>query len=217
MNMMRKREESPSFLFSCLAQGRHTPCFASRVLYSLKRVWLILPSAVELQPHLDAAENHLLSSFKVDAQLDNVTVVDGERLALLGGRAQADVVEERARRALDVLDVPFAVFVPELAVPAADHLALKAHWRCRGLIAGHAGQGMAVTLRVSADANDLGAAGQRPGDGREGQRRSGGSRVVVGGEADRGLAVGRAGGLVGSGHGWVLVDARGRLGSRRRR
>lgn len=67
------------------------------------------------------------------------------------------MVEKGARRALDVLDEPFPILVPELAVPSTDDLALEAYWRRRSLVAGHAGQSMVITLRVSSNADDFGA------------------------------------------------------------
>lgn len=172
-------------------------------MHSLERVGLVLPPAVQLQPHLDTAENHFLASLKVDAKLHDVAIVNGKRLALLRGWAQPDVVEERAGRALDVLDVPLAVLVPKLAVAAAHHLALKAHGSRRAL---PVGQGMAVALGVTTNANDFGAVGQRPGDGWEGQRWPRGSGVVVCRESDGRLVVGRARPFVGSGHGWMFFD-----------
>lgn len=67
------------------------------------------------------------------------------------------MVEKGARRTLDVLDVPLPILVPELAVSSADHLALEAYRRRRGLVTGHAGQGMVITFRVPSNADDFGA------------------------------------------------------------
>lgn len=67
------------------------------------------------------------------------------------------MIEKGARGALDIFDVPFPILVPELAVSSTDHLALEAYWRRRGLMAGHAGQGMIITFRVSSNADDFGA------------------------------------------------------------
>lgn len=63
----------------------------------LEQVGLVLPVAVELQPHLNAAKDHLLPALEINAQLYDITIVETESLALLGGRAQTDVVQERAR------------------------------------------------------------------------------------------------------------------------
>lgn len=112
----------------------------------LEGIGLILPSAIELEPHLDAAKDHFLTTLEINAELDNVTVVDGKGLALLGRRAEANVVEKGARGAFDVLDIPLAVFVPKLAMPAADDLALEANVGSRGLISGDAGEGMGVAF-----------------------------------------------------------------------
>ena len=42
----------------------------------LEGVGLGLPASVELDPHLDAAVNHLFSALEIDPQLYEVTVVD---------------------------------------------------------------------------------------------------------------------------------------------
>lgn len=68
-----------------------------RVSNLLERIWLGLPSAVQLQPHLDTAENHLFSALEVNAQLDDVSVIDRECLTLLRRRTESDVVEKGTR------------------------------------------------------------------------------------------------------------------------
>lgn len=93
----------------------------------LECVELVLPATVQLQPHLDAAEDHLLSTLEINSELHNVSIVDGEGFALLGRRAQTNVVQKRSGRTLDILDIPFAVLVPELAVTATNHLTLESN------------------------------------------------------------------------------------------
>jgi hypothetical protein len=92
------------------------------MLNLLEGVQLILPSSVELQPHLDAPENHLLTALEVNTKLYNIAIIDRIWPALSAGRAQADVVEKRARRTLNIFDVPFAALKPELAMPPAHDL-----------------------------------------------------------------------------------------------
>lgn len=98
------------------------------------------------------------------------------------------MVEKGARGALYVLDVPFPVFVPEFAVPAADDFALEADGGGRGLV-GVGRHGLVVALRVATDANDFIAVGQGAGDGAKGQGRSGGAGIVVGCKANGGRSV----------------------------
>lgn len=95
----------------------------------LESVGFRLPPSVQLNPHLDAAENHFFAALEVYSKLNDVAIINGKRLAVLRGRAETDMVEERAGRALDVANKPLAVLAPELAVAAADDLALKAHRR----------------------------------------------------------------------------------------
>jgi len=125
---------------------------------SLEGIQLVLPATVELESHLDASEDHLLSALEVDAQLHNVAVVDRKGLRFRAGRTQPDVVQESAATALDILDVPLSAFVPELAMSPANHFRFEPDWRRRGRIDRHGR--LAVTLRVPPDANDLAAGGE---------------------------------------------------------
>lgn len=165
----------------------------------LETVGLVLPSAVQLKPHLDATENHFLAALEVNTQLHDIAIIDGKGLALLRRRAEADVVEKGAGGALDVLDVPLAVFVPKFAMATAHDLALKADIGSRGLVAGDAGERRRVALRVATDANDLGAAGQGAGDGGKGEGRAGGALVKVRGETNRWCCLGGRGGTSSAG------------------
>lgn len=92
-------------------------------------VELVLPAPVELQSHLDAAENHLLSTLEVDTQLNDVAIIERKSFTLLGRWTQSNVVEESARGTLDILDIPDPILVPEFTVATTDDLALKSH-RC---------------------------------------------------------------------------------------
>lgn len=129
---------------------------------SLEGVELVLPPPIQLHPHLDTSENHLLATLEVDSKLHNIAIVDWERFAFLRWRTQSNVIEKRARRALDILDEPLAILVPEFAVPSTHHLTLEADRGGRGLVSRHASHGRAVPLRVSAHSNCLGAGRKRP-------------------------------------------------------
>lgn len=126
----------------------------------LESVELALPVPVELQPHFDTTENHLLAAFEVNAQLHNVTIVYGKRSGLGTGRAQSYVVEKSARAAFDILDVPLAILTPELAVPPADDFAFEPN-RCSGRSIMR-NFWLRVSLGVAAHSYDLGAGGKGP-------------------------------------------------------
>jgi hypothetical protein len=112
----------------------------------------LLPSTVALDANFDASENHLFSATKVYAELNDVAILYAERFRFDIRLAQTDVVEEGPRGALYVLDVPTAVFAPQLAVFPAHDLGLEAYCRCRG----HARRvlGGVVALRVPAYTDD---------------------------------------------------------------
>lgn len=116
----------------------------SLFVHLLETIWLVLPSAVQLQPHLDAAENHFFATLEIDSELYNIPVVNGESFALLRRRAKADVIEERARRALYVPNKPFPVLTPELTMATTNNLALEADGGGRRLVAHDVGHGLVV-------------------------------------------------------------------------
>lgn len=60
----------------------------------VERVWLGLPAAIEFDSHLDASEYHLFSAPEVDAQLNDVAIVNGVRLRFGARRTEPDVVEK---------------------------------------------------------------------------------------------------------------------------
>ncbi len=74
---------------------------------SLECIQLVLPATVQLEPHLHAPEDHLLAALEVDAELNDIAIVDGERPRFRPRRAEPNVVEEGAGAALHVLDIPF--------------------------------------------------------------------------------------------------------------
>jgi hypothetical protein len=89
---------------------------------ALEIVQRLLPASIALYPDLDAAENHLLAATEIYAQLHDITVIHRIRLGLYTRRAQPEVIQEGARRAFDIFDVPLAILTPKLAVTSADDL-----------------------------------------------------------------------------------------------
>lgn len=150
---------------------------------SLEVVEFVLPSPVQLEPHLHTPEDHLLASLEVDAELNNIPIIHRVRLALLRRRTKPYVVEKRAGAALDVLDVPFSILVPELAVPSADHLALKPDGGCRGLVSGDVAHGLAISLGVASDTDGFCAGWERSRDRGKGEGGAVRAGVEVGREA----------------------------------
>jgi hypothetical protein len=53
----------------------------------IKGIKLILPAAVQLQPHLDAPKDHLFAALEVDAKLHYISVIDRERFRFCTRRA----------------------------------------------------------------------------------------------------------------------------------
>ena len=49
----------------------------------LETIQLILPSPVQLNPHLHTTKNHLLPAFEINAKLDDIAIVDGKSFAFL--------------------------------------------------------------------------------------------------------------------------------------
>lgn len=150
----------------------------------LELVQRLLPATIALDTDLDTAEDHLLSTAEVDAELNDIAILNAKWFRLDVRLAEPDVVEERARRALYVLDVPVAVLAPQLAVLPADDLGLESHRRRRGharcILRG------GVALRVASHADDGRLVGESARDGGELQRGSAGSGVLVRDEAYRG-------------------------------
>jgi hypothetical protein len=99
--------------------------FKIQTIDLLKSIKLILPATVQLEAHLDASKDHFLSTLKVNSELHDIAIVDWERFAFLRRWAQANMIQKCAGRTLDVLDVPFSILVPELAVSATDDLTLE--------------------------------------------------------------------------------------------
>jgi hypothetical protein len=57
----------------------------------------LLPTTVALNTDLDASEDHLLTTAKVDSQLDDVTILYPKRFGFHIWLAQPDVVEKSPR------------------------------------------------------------------------------------------------------------------------
>jgi hypothetical protein len=175
-----------SLLCVAMLVRRSAICFVHRtirVINLLECVEFVLPATIELQPHFDATEDHLLATLKVNAELNNVAIVHREWLGLGPWRTETDVVKEGARAALDVLDVPPAVLEPELAVPSADDLALEAHRGRRWCIWWDIL--LVIPLGVTANTDDLLAGWKSARDGGKLERRPGGTRIVEGAEPNR--------------------------------
>jgi hypothetical protein len=74
------------------------------LVHLLEIVQALLPSSVALYPDLDTTEYYFLSSFEINAQLNNVAVINRIWSALLSRTTKPYMIEERARTTLDVLD-----------------------------------------------------------------------------------------------------------------
>lgn len=101
----------------------------SKTINLLKSVKFVLPTTVKLEAHLNASEDHLLTSLEVNSKLHDIAIVDWKSFAFLRRRAQTNMIQKCAGRALDVLDVPFPILIPELAVSATDNLTLETDGR----------------------------------------------------------------------------------------
>lgn len=77
----KKENVSMAFIHKKTKEALWHGCIG--IFHLLECVELILPSPVEFQSHLDASKDHLLAPFEVDAELDNIPVVNRESLALL--------------------------------------------------------------------------------------------------------------------------------------
>lgn len=117
-----------------LFAGDGQRCITNQDMDLLECIQPLLPTSITLDSNLDTSKNHLLSATEINSELNDVTVLYPERLRLDVRLAQPYVVEERARRALDILDVPIAVLAPQLAVFSADYLAFESNRSSRGHI-----------------------------------------------------------------------------------
>lgn len=153
------------------------------VEHILESVELVLPSAVQLDSHLDTPEDHLFAALEIYSELHDIAISHDKSLTLLTRRTQADVVQECARGALHILDVPLSVLVPEFAMSSADHLALEANRGCRGLVPGCIVRSLAISLRITTYTDRLGARGQGATDGGECERGALRSWIVISAEA----------------------------------
>jgi len=92
----------------------------------LEGIWLHLPCSVALDPDLDTTKYHLFSAAEINAQLNNVTILDREQPRLGIGLAESDMIQERAGRAGDVLDLPLPVHEAKFTVFATDDFGFEA-------------------------------------------------------------------------------------------
>lgn len=108
-----------------------------------------MPAPIQLYPHLDASVDHLLSAFEVYSKLDNVTIVDRKWLRFGARSAETNMIEKCPGRTFDVLDIPFSLLEPELAMTAAHYLTLEANGGRRWCI--DRNRGMIFSLGISAN------------------------------------------------------------------
>jgi hypothetical protein len=62
----------------------------------LKWIGRLLPASINFYTDLDASENHLLASSKIDAQLNDIAIIDGPRLALNTRRTEPQMIQKSA-------------------------------------------------------------------------------------------------------------------------
>lgn len=94
----------------------------------LEFVELILPTTIQFKAHFDAAKDHFFASFEINPQLHNISIIHREWFGFLAWGTKANMIEECTAATLNVFDVPFSLFVPELAMPTAHNLGFEAHW-----------------------------------------------------------------------------------------
>lgn len=122
---------------------------------SLEGIEGLLPSAVALDPDLYTAEDHLFSAAEVYSELDDIAILDLERLALLIGLAQSYVIQEGARGALYVFDPPLSVLAPQLAVFPAYDFGLEADSGGGRHVLGHLGHHVPLGIATDLDGGRL--------------------------------------------------------------
>lgn len=151
---------------------------------SLEVIEGLLPSSINFHPHLDATEDGLFTSPEVDTQLDHIAIIDGPWPGFHVRRRKADMIQKGATAALHILDIPLMTFAPKFAMSPTHDLRLEAHGGRGGSIWSYLWRGL--TLAVTANLDNHLLVWKRARYGREGQRRSRRSRVVVRYETDRG-------------------------------
>jgi hypothetical protein len=120
---------------------------------NVKTTWSILPALIELNPDLHTSKYHFFPAFKINTQLDNVSIIHRKGPRFCARGTESNVIEERPRGTLDVLDIPLAPTTPELTVPSTDHLGLEAYWGRRRYI--HGLDWLRISLGISAHFDDL--------------------------------------------------------------
>lgn len=193
------------------------------VCCSVELVQALLPTSVAFDTNLDTTEDDLFSTFKINAQLNDITIVERVCTTLHAWTAQAHMIQKGAGTTLNVFDEPLTIVAPELTMPATDDLALEANGSC----------GFGTCLRIdglisfgiSTDLYSLTSSGNCACDDRKGEGRPRSTRLMMGDETNgRGfLFVGgcslrrrsssRLGSVGGRGGGWsgVVVGGRGIL------
>lgn len=89
-------------------------------------VQALLPAAIAFDAYLHAPKDDLLAALEIDAELDNVAIVNRKWARFLPWRGEPDVIQEGAGTGFDVLDVPLPIAAPELAMSSAHDFALEA-------------------------------------------------------------------------------------------
>lgn len=149
----------------------------------LELVQPLLPSSITLDTYFHTAKDHLLAPTKVNSQLDDIAIFYAKRLGLDVWLAQSYVVEEGARRALDILNVPIASMAPQLAMFPTNNLGFEANGGSRGGVWRVFRN--VVAFRVSSYTDNGRLVRQGASDGGELQRGPASSGVLVWNEANR--------------------------------
>lgn len=119
-------------------------------MFVLELVEAFLPASIALDLDLDTTKDDFFAALEINAELDDITVIDWIWPALNARTAQADVIQKGAGAALTIFDVPLVVGTPKFAMVSAHNLALKANG---GDSASRAGT-MVVSLRVATNSDD---------------------------------------------------------------
>lgn len=163
---------------------------------SLEGIRAGLPLSAHFNTDLDALVNVLCAPLVIDTKLEDVAVLHRERPALRVGRAEPDVVQERAAGRFCVFDKETtAALDPDLSMGPRYDLALE-----REAVGAHGVDGGETEARAvgeAADAQGRGTSDEIAGDGLKAEGAPG---VDVGDEADA-MGGGAADGIVVGGGG----------------
>jgi len=75
----------------------------------LEIVQTLLPATIAFYANFHTTKDHFLTTTKIDAQLNDISILDLERFRLNIRLAKPDMVQEGSRRALYILDIPLRV------------------------------------------------------------------------------------------------------------